>query len=294
MTGKNHGVEEDRTMNISTRLKVSEYFAPDDEHSAKRRGIGLKLPRAEHRLVIHFTPRSGSSWLSSLLESAGYLGTGLELFNPNFMANIARHFGARSLGEYIDLAHHFSARKGVLSFEVTSHQILAVFKDPGDFFNVFEGSSSFWLIREDIVAQAVSLAKMVRLNIAHATSADAETRSKAESNFDYDGAEIKKWLNHILVAERHTESFLRDHRISSLRFSYEQITKLSPIQVLETITAWSRLPAPPMNMEIATHHEKIGTSKNIEYAEHFREENSEFLNSVNEERNTWLGSLCCV
>lgn len=92
--------------------RIANSFADDDVTSESRRTLGKRKRTAEVTLVIHFTPRSGSSWLGSRLERSGRLGTGFELFNPDFLPSIARSYGARSLEEYIEMAQHFSARGG--------------------------------------------------------------------------------------------------------------------------------------------------------------------------------------
>jgi len=92
--------------------RIANSFADDDVTSASQRTRGKQKSKAEVTLVIHFTPRSGSRWLESILERSGRLGTGFELFNPDFLPSIARSYGARSLEECIEMAQHFSARGG--------------------------------------------------------------------------------------------------------------------------------------------------------------------------------------
>ncbi len=273
---------------IVASSRVENSFSADNKEAEERRLHGHKLLRAKTTLVIHFTPRSGSSWLSSLLEGTGRLGTGLELFNPTFMPNIAKHYGARTLDEYIEMARYFSARKGVLSFEITSHQLNAVFKNTSDFFDIYRGCPSYWLIREDIVAQAVSLAKMVRTNVGHATISSRAELKKSDDIFSYDAGEIKRWLKHILVAERQSEKFFEGQGISPLRLAYEKITKMTPNALLSEIANWANLPGLPNEVSIASSHEKIGTSRNVEFAQRFRSDEAEFVKEVESERTEWV------
>lgn len=271
--------------------RVSGCFADDDEASAARRALGAKMKRASSTLVIHFTPRSGSSWLSSVLESTRGLGTGLELFNPSFMANIAKHYGARSLSEYIEMARYFSARGGVLSFEITSHQLRAVFRNSEDFFHIYDGCPSYWLIREDIVSQAISLAKMVKTGVGHAPQADSKNRKVADDSFSYDAKDILKWLNHILVAERSSEKFFADHGVTPYRISYERMMGKDARLFLSDFSRFAGLPKLTEEIEIKSSHEKIGTRKNNDFADRFRHEHRIYLDEVAGERSAWLQKL---
>jgi len=271
--------------------RVANSFAKDDALSESRRIRGQSIGQATATLVIHFTPRSGSSWLSSLLEASSYLGTGLELFNPDFLHSIAQFYGARSLGEYVEMAKHFSARGGVLSFEVTSHQLAAVFRNPEDFFAMYRGCPSFWLIREDIVSQAVSLAKMVRMKIGHATQADPARRRAADESFDYDQQEILKWLQHILAAERLSELFFSEFDVSPTRLSYERMISTHPREIIAGFARAAGRPSPPDTLELNSAHEKIATQKNIEFANLFRRQNAAFLSEVEHERSAWVSKV---
>ncbi|RBO53222.1 hypothetical protein DSD19_09730 [Rhodovulum sp. BSW8] len=278
-------------MPITVKPALSDIFAPDDEESAKRRIAGARREKAERTLLIHFTPRSGSSWLASLLEATGCLGIGHELFNPSFMPQNARYFGARTLTEYVEMARRFPVRQGSLSFKITSHQLHAVFDDPDQFFAAFADAASVWLIREDIVAQAVSLAKMVQTQVGHTADSDGETRRRAEAGFAYDRSTIKYWLRHILAAEQCTENCLRTYRIAPLRLSYERITAIPPRQLVELMANWCGYPGLPDDAPPSSRHEKIGTAQNLDYAERFRRENRGFLAKVEAERRSWLDRL---
>ncbi len=268
--------------------RIAARFAKDDAVSESRRIHGHSKSQAEVTLVIHFTPRSGSSWLASLLAGSQRLGTGFELFNPDFIPSIAQVYGARSLEEYIELARHFGARGGVMSFEIVSHQLNAVFRDRGDFFTAYRGCPSFWLIREDIVAQAVSLAKMVRTKIGHATQTDAAARRAADDAFSYDREEISRWLRHILAAERLSEQWFAEFGVSPTRLSYERLVATPPHDVLAEFSRAAGQPSLPANLLRESPHHKIGTHKNVEFADRFRQQHSEWLAEVEHERSAWV------
>ena len=73
----------------------------------------LARPEAPHRFAIHFTPRSGSTRLTAILARTGRLGHANEIFNPRFMATIARSWKVADLETYIALALRRQAVRGV-------------------------------------------------------------------------------------------------------------------------------------------------------------------------------------
>lgn len=272
--------------------RVDHVFAEDTEDTAAARQKGEHMRHPDHTLVFHFTARSGSSWLSAVLSRSG-LGIGAEMFNPNFMPRMAERFGARTLLEYVTYGPRFTQRNRLCSFEITAHQMNAVFADHGDFHEAFASDHHFWLVREDIVAQAVSLQKMVDNGVAHSTAIDAEARRKADDAFEYNPRAIRKWLMHTLNAERVSEVFFAEFGVTPLRMSYERNIALGEEQLVKLLYAQiglEELPAPPTAPE-KNGHEKIGTDKNCDYAERFRMENEDFLAEIDAERQPMLAKL---
>lgn len=250
----------------------------------------LKKPAADLRYVIYFTPRSGSSWLTDILSQTGRLSKANEAFNPNFIPNIARVCNASTLEQYINVLIRRHNQGGVYGFEITMHQFEAVFPDPALFLQHFTDGPCFWLIRRDIVAQAVSLAKMVTTSVAHTSHASEEDRRSADSRFEYDARLIRRWLSHILSAERKNEAFFARHGLDPLRLCYEQTTCLSAQQMVDVVTRHLGLPDLP-RMSFETKHEKLGTSRNAEYAARFRRDEAGFMAEVDAERAPWLARL---
>jgi LPS sulfotransferase NodH len=250
----------------------------------------LKKPAADLRYVIYFTPRSGSSWLTDILSQTGKLSKANEAFNPNFIPNIARVCNASNLEQYINVLIRRHNQGGVYGFEITMHQFEAVFPGPELFLEHFGAGPCFWRIRRDIVAQAVSLAKMVTTSVAHTSHATAEARQASDSRFEYDAELIRRWLSHILSAERKNEAFFARHGLDPLRLCYEQTTCLSAQQMVDVVSRHLGLPdLPRMNFE--TKHEKLGTSRNEEFAARFRRDEAAFMAEVDAERGPWLARL---
>lgn len=247
-------------------------------------------PAATVRYVIHFTPRSGSSWLTDVIAATNRLGPANEAFNPNFVPKIAQSIDAADLEEYVQLLLRRFNSKGVYGFEVTAHQITAVFGTYAAFHQYFGSASCFWLIRQDIVAQAVSLAKMVTTKVAHTHGSDEDQRQSSDQQFAYDAPLIRRWLEHIHVAEKNSEGWFAEHGLAPLRMSYEQTTRLTPLQMVNVIARHLGLPdIEPISF--STRHTKLGTDQNTHYADRFRTEQATFLAEIDARRAPMLARL---
>ncbi len=243
------------------------------------------LPRK--RYVIYFTARSGSSWLTDIVTRTGRLGAPDECFNPNFLTEMARAMQAGSLAQYIDTLQRRRAPGGIFGCEITFYQMKVVFGGPEAFLAAFGRAKPIWLIREDIVQQAVSLYKMETTQVAHRASSDAAARAAAEAQFTYDRAQIRHWLEHLLTKERRTEAMFAAHDMAPLRLSYEVITRLGAPRVVNVLANYLAEPAIDL-AEVPSAHGKLGTSRNLAFATRFREEEAAYMAEVKAIRSPWL------
>ena len=247
-------------------------------------------PLPETRCVLYFTPRSGSSWVSDILSRTRCLGHANEVFNPRFMPKMAQAIQADTLPDYIDLIQRRLTTKGVFSAEITWYQLEAVFGSGDAFMTHFGTATPVWLIRRDIVAQAVSLAKMVSTRLAHAPQSDADRRAAADQAFSYDPALIQYWLRHIFHAERCTEAHFARHGLHPMRLDYARVTSAGAQAVIAAFArhlgvACDTLP------EIESPHVKLGTAQNRLFAERFRAEKAGWLARIARKRQPWLDRL---
>lgn len=227
------------------------------------------LPPAERNVVIFFTPRSGSSWLTDILAQTGQFGRANELFNPNFLPSMASSLQAEDIDDYIYAARRRFSIGNVFSFEITAHQLNAVFKNPEEFQERFPDSQYVWLVRRDIVAQAVSLTKMVNKKISHAPQLSEGDLETADGTFEYSDKEIRKWIGHILSAEKQTEAFFANHRIQPLRLIYEDMISIGARATATKLLAHTGTKLPSGFIFDEQHH-KVGTLRNEEFVEKFK------------------------
>lgn len=274
---------------MNTTPLRDEIFEPDAKATDQLKRI-LAKPLAKQQYTIFFTPRSGSTWLNGIIEQSGSLGRAKEVFNPKFCRIHAQKLGIPNLETYIEYVRRRDNRGGVFSFEVTAHQVRRTFSNETAFFECFTVDPAFWLIRQDIVAQAVSLAKMNATLVGQSVAFSPEQRFEAEAKFTYDPQALKHCLMRILKAERQTEEWIVQWGLSPLRMSYEQIIKLTPHQILNVIARHAGLPDEPA-VDITPRHEKLGTSRNTEFAQRFREEHADWLAPIEAERAEWVDKL---
>lgn len=256
---------------------------------AKHDAIMAKPP-TKRTFVIYFTARSGSTWLSEIILKTGRLGVAQELFNPAYVPKIAKNMGAKDLDAYIELAQRRFRKKGVFSFEITAYHIRSVFGTFDAFYEHYGSFPCLWLIREDIVAQAVSLAKMVKTRVHHAWAQDGDIALRLDSQFAYDGELVKKWLRHLLAAERLSEQWFAQHGIKPLRLSYERITALTPDQLIGIISSHIGRPG-VVPRESDNPMTKLGTAQNTAFADRFRTENAAFIAEIDAARAPMLERL---
>ena len=260
--------------------------ADQEEFRARTRNPG---PSGSY--CILFTPRSGSSWLTSILTQSRAMGTPNEWFNPELMPSSAGSFGARNLDQFIEAVTRHRIHGGLFGFELTHHQLMIVFGSTEEFMSRFGGSTFFWLIREDIVAQAVSLHKMVETSVSHSAYCDPQEISRSDSVYAYNPNAILHWIGHIRAAEAGTEAMIAEFGLTPVMLSYEGMTARGAGPVLDLFAQHLHPDLPTGETELVSEHQKIGTRKNDEFAARFRAEHPEFLHQIDADRAPMLARL---
>lgn len=243
----------------------------------------MQLPLPTNRYVMFFTPRSGSSWVADLLSRTKRLGRVIECFNPNFMPNMTRSVNAATLQEYCALLPRRLQSGDSFGFQVTLFQMRAVFSRDKDFLNLYADQPWIWLIRSDIVLQAVSLYKMEMRQITHAPQMKGRSVVQAEQTLAYDGKRIRYWLDHILSMEQETEALFKQAGQQPLRLNYERNAAMKPNHIVNVIARHSGRGTLRMR-PLHSPHGKVGTDQNTAFADRFRSENPEFLARITEDR----------
>lgn len=269
---------------------MSKLFA-DVSFDPARFHADMKRVGARKTYGIFFTPRSGSSWLTDTVTRTGRLGKPEEWFNPSFVPRVAQSVNADNLSNYVKMLKRKQAPGGVFGFEATYYQMLRTFGSEAGFLAHFPADTpGFFLVREDIVLQAVSLAKSVATSVYHSAGTPDEDIGRSDREFQYDVGTIEHWLAHILDQELRFERFFARHGIRPIRLSYEQMMAIGRDELLAWLAAWLGESVDALS-DIEDAHRKIGTKKNREFAERFAAENPRFLRAVARRRKHTLGAL---
>lgn len=259
---------------------------PDQEKRAKL----LSRPAPERRYAIFFTPRSGSSRLTEMCEGTGVLGRPGEALNPAFLPTIAERMQADTPSAYFDTLGRMRAAGGTFGLELTYLHLRLGCGSERAFLDALRPTAAVWLLREDIVAQAVSLSRMLQTDIAHSLQTDDRAQHEAETVFRYDRRQILSQLMQLLWLEIRTERMFARHGIAPLRLSYERVTHRPEAETLAGLAGHIGVTL-PAGAGGESRHTKLSGEKAAEFAGRFRTEESGFVRRIHERRQAWLGRL---
>ncbi|SLN33729.1 Stf0 family sulfotransferase [Roseisalinus antarcticus] len=246
-------------------------------------------PAPDTRFAILFTPRSGSSRLTDILTVAG-LSRADEGFNTAFLPEMARKLGARDLPDYVDILCKWRAEAGVFGCEVTPAHIARVFGTSTRFSELLRPTHLFVLLREDIVAQAVSITRQIQTGQHHATSLTDGDIAAAEAGLTDDGAGLRLRVAQLARMEARIDAALSRIKPPAHLLSYERLQRSSEEEIAaafgEALGRPAHLPA-----GFASAHRKLSGSRASEIAERFRTRNTGFLTRIAKARATRLSLL---
>lgn len=237
------------------------------------------LPKT--RYVIFFTPRSGSSRLTDLVENAGGLCSPSEAFNPLLIRKAAIFLGAQNLDDYLGLLMRHRSTNGTFGCEITIPHLYNIFFSDQKFFELYRPTSSIFLFREDIIGQAISLSRLSQTSFTHQTSSSFPQSTSL--NFEYKPAQIRKELYNLLSMERQLERIFRQRSMKPLRLSYEMLINTQPETFLPRIARHVGGSFCRIN-DIASEHRKIVDQRNVEFAFQFRSENQRLIAKIDKQR----------
>ena len=245
---------------------------------------------AERRYVIFFTPRSGSSRIESILRAEPALGLPGEYFSPYNMPRLARNVGATDFEMLVDLVQRGRRSTGHFGFKITYRQILTAFGGETAFHRHFGDAVMFWLIRRDIVAQAVSSSRMVQTALRHLKTPDPDRVEEADSLFLYRPLELKERIRRLRWMEDRTEAYFARHGIEPIRACYESLSALSPREIAAAFSDWLGATDPP-DPDPSDKHARVSGGKSVEFAARFRADHARWLARVENGRRPLMDAL---
>jgi LPS sulfotransferase NodH len=173
---------------------------------------------ADRCFLVFFTPRSGSSWLTKIVSATKSLGNLEEYINPDFIPEVAKQMHATDQATLLAMLKRWAKTKnGVFSMEVRAVDIELF--GVKEFFQAFShGTVVFFLWRDNIVAQGISLYRAVTTKRYHSTDAPAVPP-------EYDAERIATWMRHVVEIENANLTLLQRQGLNARFLRYEDIVR---------------------------------------------------------------------
>ena len=170
--------------------------------------------------MICSTPRTGSTLLGRVLAASGLFGSSVEYLHHKHLGNIARRFNIVEADGNVDLPTYFSrlyahrtSANGVFGIKCHYDQF-APFVAGKRWMQILPDVKFVYIIRQDILAQAISLTIATQTN-----SFRADIAGTKEAN--YSREQIQKWIHYIADLNRHWRIFFGEHGIRPYYLTYE-------------------------------------------------------------------------
>jgi LPS sulfotransferase NodH len=238
-----------------------------------------KTVPADRSYVILFTPRSGSSWLTSILSATRKLGYPEEYINPDFLPGVVKATNAREPAQLIAmLKRRRKTPNGVFGMEVRAIDI-HLFGE-AEFFDCFDSSTIiYYLWRDNLIAQGISLYRAVTTRRYHSTDKTDVPPPEYMPN------DIKRWVRHTAIIENDNLKLLQKHGLAARFLRYEDIVR-------DRTTTISLFCEPMgVSLEMAELQQmsqndlaKIGDTWNLNTEERFRREEADYVQTIERER----------
>jgi LPS sulfotransferase NodH len=166
-----------------------------------------------------------------MLKDTGVLGKPDEWFNPESISVVMRRLKADSFEDYIHkMFERGKTVNNVFGVELTPLHY-EEYLEKKYFKEYFETDTKYILLmRQDIVAQAISLWKANESKIFHSVEGDAQNSMK------FSEWAIKRWVTHILQHENKMAEILEEKNLRPIRISYEFMAS-NPAAVINLIAS---------------------------------------------------------
>lgn len=206
------------------------------------RASTCKAAASRSRLYIIFlTPRSGSTWLTELVMSAGRLGAPQEWFNDGWIHTEEPALGClppklrgiSDINAYVDAVVDEGGGVAGLQLSVFQAAMLGELLDgPVDPKWL---RAIFYLRRKDLYAQAVSAYRSVASGRFHSYQNSAD-QIDAFNSVKFDQEKLIEWLNFLIISEKKFAELFERRRVQPIDLYYEDIV-LDPLGTLREIAS---------------------------------------------------------
>tara|TARA_B110000967_G_scaffold208495_1_gene260932 strand:+ start:990 stop:1820 length:831 start_codon:yes stop_codon:yes gene_type:complete len=262
------------------------YVWPKVDTNAEIFNASSKDLPAESRLVILFTPRSGSSRFCEILTNTEKVGLPGEVFNPELIPKVSKRYAATSLDNYINSLLRCRVSGGVFSCKLTFWHLYQVFGTTKNFISLVQPTQWVWLQREDIVSQALSMVRMHQTGFAHSKTSEVP-KDNTDAGFHYDAIAIARAIMSILFMERCTEALINRHSLAPLRLKYEELSTSAPREIVQKTLRYLDIPFKDMPF-INASHRKISSTNTAVFKQRFTDNHPIFMRIIDALRRRCL------
>ncbi|MDQ0503245.1 Stf0 family sulfotransferase [Xanthobacter agilis] len=209
-------------------------------------------------LFVAMVPRSGSSYLGSLISANGFLMQGETFrFIQGTFERYVRKTKSKTYEEYIRNKISDNTKNGMFSAKVGWPQFNPIYFS-GAYRHYFSSAKFVYLTREDILDQSISLFIAQSTGYFHSTSQQRKDQNAEEIHFDFDA--IAARVVQFSEMQSNWERFFASEGIRPLRVTYEQLLS-DPEDVVRRIGNYINRPMTG-NIVTETAFKKISTNKN--------------------------------
>jgi LPS sulfotransferase NodH len=236
------------------------------------------IAAADRCILVLFTPRSGSSWLTKIVSSTKCLGNLEEYINPDFVRGVAKQLHATHQATLLAMLKRLSkSQNGVFSMEARALDI-ELFGEPEFFAALGPRTEVFYLWRGSIVAQGISLYRAVATKRFHSTEAPVPPPA-------YDPQQIAEWTGHVLGIENDNLKLLERRGLHARFLRYEDIVqdRAATLRILADAVRVDLTQA-QLDASRVSELQKLADEWNSNAEQRFREERPDFIKEIEAQR----------
>ncbi len=243
-------------------------------------------------IILCATPRSGSTMLCDLMTATGVLGRPASYYRPESISDWARQLGddtevggaeferaylAAIRAHGTDASGTFGLRVMWDTMDGLTDRLSSIFPDAQSdaalFDTAFGRPLYVHLVREDKVAQAVSLVRAEQSGLWHLAS-DGSVRQGAKETKpnQYDARAIEKEIAALTRDDAAWQSWFAAHNLKPVSVDYENLASDQRSEVTTILKAVGENTALAEELEPAT--AKIADAESQSWIERFRQERS--------------------
>ncbi|MEI8396189.1 MAG: Stf0 family sulfotransferase [Rhodospirillaceae bacterium] len=243
------------------------------------------LPRARRAYVIGFVPRSGSTWLSSVVDGTGRIGLPTEWFLPVIARKHADEGQVSTLVDYVDyLMRAKAGTDGFFGLKASFGQLLEA-EAEGPLYRLFNCPIDwFRLYRRDYVLQGISLYRAVESGVFHSYMPADEAARNRLRELDYDDSKIHHWVRHSIYQEWMLSAYFERRGLLPIDLVYEDMVE-NPRATVAFIFKTLGLEIDCSRLVVDTNVRKLGSEIDLAWAERYRVGHADFI----EQCDNWRG-----